>query len=184
MPRKPKQQKPAPSAGGVDLAEVERLLSFMEKHHLEQFEYERDGVRIVLRKAAAPERERTRPAPVAEVSVMAEPTLAAAPSSKSPASPVPAVATAAEAAKAEDLHVIKSPIVGTFYAAASPEAEPFVSLGDSVGKGEVLCIIEAMKLMNEIESDVAGEVVKIFAKNGSPVEYGEPLFGIRPGVKG
>ncbi len=183
MPRKPKQQKPVPSAGGVDLAEVERLLSFMEKHHLEQFEYERDGVRILLKKASAPARERTRPAPVAEVSVMAEPALAPSPSSKSAASPVPATATAAEAAKPEDLHVIKSPIVGTFYAAAGPEAEPFVSLGDSVGKGEVLCIIEAMKLMNEIESDVAGEVVKIFAKNGSPVEYGEPLFGIRPGGK-
>ena len=187
MPRNPeqktKQPKPLPSTGGVDLAEVERLLSFMEKHHLEQFEYERDGVRILLKKASAPARERTRPAPVAEVSVMAEPALAPSPSSKSAASPVPAVAVDAEAAKAEDLHVIKSPIVGTFYAAASPEAEPFVSLGDSVGKGEVLCIIEAMKLMNEIESDVAGEVAKIFAKNGSPVEYGEPLFGIRPGGK-
>jgi acetyl-CoA carboxylase biotin carboxyl carrier protein len=188
MPRNPKQKipkqpKPVPPAGGVDLAEVERLLSCMEKHHLEQFEYERDGVRILLKKASAPARERTRPAPVAEVSVMAEPALAPSPSSKSAASPVPATATAAEAAKAEDLHVIKSPIVGTFYAAAGPEAEPFVSLGDSVGKGEVLCIIEAMKLMNEIESDVAGEVAKIFAKNGSPVEYGEPLFGIRPGGK-
>ena len=75
--------------------------------------------------------------------------------------------------------MIKSPIVGTFYAAPSPGAEPFVTVGTQVEAGQVLCIIEAMKLMNEIESDVAGEVVKIFVENGQPVEYGEPLFGIR-----
>jgi acetyl-CoA carboxylase biotin carboxyl carrier protein len=79
----------------------------------------------------------------------------------------------------EELHVIKSPIVGTFYAAASPGADPFVSVGAQVSSGQVLCIIEAMKLMNEIESDVSGEIAKIFAENGQPVEYGEPLFGIR-----
>ena len=76
--------------------------------------------------------------------------------------------------------MVKSPIVGTFYASASPEAEPFVTVGANVEAGQVLCIIEAMKLMNEIESDVAGEVVQIFVENGQPVEYGEPLFGIRP----
>ena len=81
--------------------------------------------------------------------------------------------------KAEDLHIIKSPIVGTFYAAASPEAQPFVTVGAAVEAGQVLCIIEAMKLMNEIESDAAGEVARIFPANGTPVEYGEPLFGIR-----
>ena len=79
----------------------------------------------------------------------------------------------------EDLHVIKSPIVGTFYASASPGADPFVTVGAQVTSGQALCIIEAMKLMNEIESDVSGEIVKIFAENGQPVEYGEPLFGIR-----
>jgi acetyl-CoA carboxylase biotin carboxyl carrier protein len=85
--------------------------------------------------------------------------------------------------KATDLHVIKSPIVGTFYWAPSPDAEPFVTVGAHVEPGQVLCIIEAMKLMNEIESDVAGEVAKIFPANGTPVEYGEPLFGIRPNHK-
>jgi acetyl-CoA carboxylase biotin carboxyl carrier protein len=76
--------------------------------------------------------------------------------------------------------VIKSPIVGTYYAAPGPDAAPFVALGNKVEVGQVLCIIEAMKLMNEIESDVAGEVVLILVENGHPVEYGQPLFGIRP----
>jgi acetyl-CoA carboxylase biotin carboxyl carrier protein len=88
--------------------------------------------------------------------------------------------TAAEAGRAEDLHMIKSPIVGTFYASPGPEADPFVRQGDRVKSGQVLCIIEAMKLMNEIESDTDGEVMRIFVENGQPVEYGEPLFGIHP----
>ena len=77
------------------------------------------------------------------------------------------------------LHVITSPIVGTFYRAANPESEPFITVGDHVSKGKVLCIIEAMKLMNEIESDIDGEIVKIFPQNGQPVEYGEQLFAVR-----
>ena len=84
------------------------------------------------------------------------------------------------AAAADEVQVVKSPIVGTFYRAASPTGDPFVKVGDFVSPGDVLCIVEAMKLMNEIESDVAGEVVKILAENGQPVEYGQPLFGIRP----
>ena len=83
------------------------------------------------------------------------------------------------AAPASDVHVIKSPIVGTFYAAPSPRCRPVCHRGAKVEPGQVLCIIEAMKLMNEIESDVAGEVAQIFVENGKPVEYGEPLFGIR-----
>ena len=77
------------------------------------------------------------------------------------------------------LHIVTSPIVGTFYRAANPESEPFVSIGDHINKGQVLCIIEAMKLMNEIESDIDGEVVRIFPQNGQPVEYGEQLFAVR-----
>jgi acetyl-CoA carboxylase biotin carboxyl carrier protein len=84
------------------------------------------------------------------------------------------------AAESEGLVYVKSPIVGTFYKAATPTAEPFVSVGDAVEKGTVLCIIEAMKLMNEIESDVAGEITAIFVDNAQPVEYGERLFAIRP----
>jgi acetyl-CoA carboxylase biotin carboxyl carrier protein len=154
--------------GGVDLAEVERLLAFMGKHGLEEFEYARGGVHIRLKKPSS----------------AAGPTRAAGwdlPSAGHPApSEAPRSASHATAPPASDLHVIKSPIVGTFYASPSPEADPFVTTGAKVEAGQTLCIIEAMKLMNEIESDVAGEVVQIFAENGKPVEYGEPLFGIRP----
>jgi len=81
----------------------------------------------------------------------------------------------------EDLHVITSPIVGTFYSSPNPEADPFVRVGDRINKGSVLCIVEAMKLMNEIESDVEGAIVKIFPQNGQPIEYGEKLFSVRLG---
>jgi acetyl-CoA carboxylase biotin carboxyl carrier protein len=154
--------------GGVDLAEVERLLAFMQKHGLEEFEYARGGVHIRLKKPSA--------APVA-ISRMT----ASADSAVAATHPTPSGgrARAGESAAA-DLHVIKSPIVGTYYASPSPDAGAFVAVGAKVEPGQTLCIIEAMKLMNEIESDVAGEVVQIFVENGKPVEYGEPLFGIRP----
>jgi acetyl-CoA carboxylase biotin carboxyl carrier protein len=94
------------------------------------------------------------------------------------------VAAAAGTAAAETgleagAHIVKSPIVGTFYDAPSPDADPFVKVGDRVSKGQVLCIVEAMKLMNEIESDFAGEILKIYVGTGQPVEYGQPLFAIR-----
>jgi acetyl-CoA carboxylase biotin carboxyl carrier protein len=163
---------------GVDLREVEQLLAFMEKHGLEEFEYERDGVRVRLKKPSIHSQVAVR--------AVAGPELhGAAGGAHASAHATPATvqgsshAPAAGAPAAEDLHVIKSPIVGTFYSAASPGADPFVIVGAQVTSGQVLCIIEAMKLMNEIESDVAGEIVRIFAENGQPVEYGEPLFGIR-----
>jgi len=157
-------------AEGVDLGEVKRLLAFMQENGLEEFEYERGGVHIRLKKGSA--------GPGAAA-------VAAAPPVAAPTSPGPAPAPAApahEAAKPAapaDVHLIKSPIVGTYYSSPSPEAEPFVTVGARVDAGQTLCIIEAMKLMNEIESDVAGEVVQILVENGHPVEYGEPLFGIR-----
>jgi acetyl-CoA carboxylase biotin carboxyl carrier protein len=158
---------------GVDLAEVKRLLAFMQENGLEEFEYERGGVHIRLKKASA------RPA--------APPVAAAALPVEAPGSPALAPSPARDAGKpaspAADVHLIKSPIVGTYYSAPSPEAEPFVTVGARVESGQVLCIIEAMKLMNEIESDVAGEVVQILVENGHPVEYGEPLFGIRAQAK-
>ncbi len=116
----------------------------------------------------------------------------AAPQPAAPAAPAapppPVVQTAAEKAEAKQkeeeeseagLHIITSPIVGTFYRAANPEAPPFVNPGDRISKGKVLCIIEAMKLMNEIESDIEGTVVKIYPQNGQPVEYGEKLFAVK-----
>jgi acetyl-CoA carboxylase biotin carboxyl carrier protein len=92
-------------------------------------------------------------------------------------------ASASEPHSSEDLHFVKSPIVGTFYAAPSPGSDPFVKIGARVETGQTLCIVEAMKLMNEIEADVTGELVKVFVETGQPVEYGQPLFGIRPSRK-
>ncbi|HTP45026.1 MAG TPA: acetyl-CoA carboxylase biotin carboxyl carrier protein [Candidatus Acidoferrum sp.] len=161
----------AGSPRGVDFVEVERLLAFMEKHGLEEFEYERDGVRVRLKKPSVQ---------LVTSSHVQHAPLHGAGTHSAPSSHAPAPSEAASTQKGEELHVIKSPIVGTFYSAASPGADPFVTIGARVDSGQVLCIIEAMKLMNEIESDVSGEVVKIFAENGQPVEYGEPLFGIRP----
>jgi acetyl-CoA carboxylase biotin carboxyl carrier protein len=176
--RSKSQPKPASSSPGVDLAEIERLIGFMDKHALEEFEYERDGVRIRLKKASANPQGAMRVFPAPEIVV---PGATAAPHA-STAAPAPSASrdAAAEAGRSEDLHVVKSPIVGTYYASASPGAEPFVKVGSHVESGDVLCIIEAMKLMNEIEADVAGDVVRIFVENGQPVEYGEPLFGIHP----
>jgi acetyl-CoA carboxylase biotin carboxyl carrier protein len=97
-----------------------------------------------------------------------------------PAAALPQAQTETAEQKGEELYYIKSPIVGTFFKAPSPNSEAFVSVGDFVEQGSVVCIVEAMKLMNEIESDVAGEIISILVENGQPVEYGEKLFAIRP----
>ncbi|MFZ3214927.1 MAG: acetyl-CoA carboxylase biotin carboxyl carrier protein [Candidatus Acidiferrales bacterium] len=173
-----KNKKPSAASSspvrGVDLSEIEKLLDFMRKHGLEEFEYEREGFRIRLKKpSAAPASYAQAPPPEIVVAAPA-PHAAHAPSAAPPREP------AADAGRSEDLHIVKSPIVGTFYVAAGPDADPFVKVGSKVDVGQVLCIIEAMKLMNEIESDAAGEIVRVFVENGQPVEYGEALFGIRP----
>lgn len=152
----------------VDVDQLERLLAFMAQHGLEEFEYSRGDLHIRLRKPIA----NSNPRPPASLA-------APGPSATAQEATAPRE-SAAETARAEDLDIVKSPIVGTFYEAPSSGAEPFVKLGDHVEPGQVLCIIEAMKLMNEIESDVGGEVMRIFVENGQPVEYGEPLFAIRP----
>jgi acetyl-CoA carboxylase biotin carboxyl carrier protein len=173
----------AVSSPGVDFGELERLLSFMSNHGLEEFEYKHGGLKIRLKKAgaqgsAAPVQmaQASAPAlqaPAAQQAAAAAPSTASA--SASPAPPAPAAAA--------DEHIIKSPIVGTFYAGAGPEAGPFVHVGDKVEQGQTVCIIEAMKLMNEIEADVSGEIARVLVENGQPVEYGEPLFALRPSGK-
>ena len=170
MAKKTKQESGGDFVGGVKLTEIERLLGFMQKHGLEELEYQQGGVHIRLKKAAP---EPAAAAPAAPVAY-APPAQSAAPVAHSHTAPP---------SPAEDLHIVKSPIVGTFYASPSPEAEAFVTIGSPVQPGQVLCIIEAMKLMNEIESDVSGEIARIFVENGHPVEYGEPLFGIRTSSK-
>jgi acetyl-CoA carboxylase biotin carboxyl carrier protein len=173
-----KRKKPAKASGSPSLTpemgQIEQLLRFMSEHNLEEFEYSRGDLRIRLKKpGAAPVVSMSRPTP--EIIVPAAP-------APSPSSAPGAVESNPEAdlRGSEDLFLVKSPIVGTFYGSPSPGAEPFVKIGMFVDSGQTLCIVEAMKLMNEIESEVSGEVLRIFAENGQPVEYGQPLFGIRP----
>src|SRR5438309_768723 len=171
------------SVPGMDLGQLERLLSFMTQHGLEEFEYAHGDLRIRLKKAATPPSAApSRTLPVAtEIALPGTPARAEAAVSESVPPAVSESATPAPmASPADDLHVIKSPIVGTFYAAPNPEAGPFVKVGDTVKAGQTVCIIEAMKLMNEIEADMSGEVARILVENGHPVEYGEPLFALRP----
>jgi acetyl-CoA carboxylase biotin carboxyl carrier protein len=169
------------SVPGVDLGQLERLLSFMSEHGLEEFEYAHGDLRIRLKKAipqgsAVPVLALPAAQPASTQGVLPQAS-ANAPQAPAQAASAPAPPAPAPAA---DEHIVKSPIVGTFYAGPSPDAGPFVRVGDSVEAGQTVCIIEAMKLMNEIEADISGEVARVMVENGQPVEYGEPLFALRP----
>ncbi len=159
--------------------ELKELIEFLIEKDIAEFELERGDVKVRIKRAgehtvihagAEPRFYAVPPAPRAAGEVGTVPVAA------SPAAAAVPPAPAAE----ENLHMVKSPIVGTFYEAPSPGAPPFVKVGDQVEVGQVLCIVEAMKLLNEIECDVAGEIVKKMASNGQPIEYGQELFAIRP----
>ena len=158
----------------MNLDDVREILALMRENGLSEFEIERDGLKLRLRKDAATGTVSAAPA-IVVAGVPAAPLLPPAPAAAAAEAAAPVGSGAAEV----ELAVVKSPIVGTFYRSPEPGASSFVEIGTTVKKGQVLCIIEAMKLMNEIESDVAGEVVKKLAANGQPVEYGQPLFAIR-----
>ena len=162
-----------PAIPGVEFAQLEKLLDFMAARGLEEFEYEHAGLRIRLKKASSSGNAAPHTGAPQAFSAQPQATEMPAPSLTIPA------ATLVTAPVSEDLHTIKSPIVGTFYSAASPGAPPFVKVGDMIQVGQVVCIIEAMKLMNEIEADVSGELVRVLIENGQPVEYGQGLFAIR-----
>ena len=153
--------------------EIRELIDFLIEKDIAEFELERGDVKVRMRRGP--------PAPAAPVTVLAQPAPLAAPTSETvaPAAGAQPPAATPRAAEEEGLHIVRSPIVGTFYEAPAPGAPPFVKVGDTVTSGQVIGIIEAMKLMNEIEADAAGEIVKILVKNGQPVEYGQPLFAIR-----
>jgi acetyl-CoA carboxylase biotin carboxyl carrier protein len=163
----------------MDFDELKQILDLIREHHLTEFELEREGFKIRIKKDGI-----SRPAvTVDEASQAAVPAANAAPSA-APQGVAPAVASPALAASAAEqdeveFAVVKSPIVGTFYRAPEQNAPPFVKVGDIVKKGQVLCIIEAMKLMNEIDSEYDGEIVKVYVENGQSVQYGERLFAIR-----
>lgn len=162
--------------------ELKELIEFLIEKDVAEFEMERGDIKVKV-KRNLPNQVQYVTAPAAQLSTPVAhfppaSTVGHVPAAHSP-SPVPAAAAEAAADSDEGLHVVKSPIVGTYYESPSPGAPPFIKVGDSVTQGQVLCIVEAMKLMNEIESDVSGEVVKMHVKNGQPVEYGQPLFAIR-----
>ena len=156
--------------------ELKELIEFLIEKDIAEFELERGDVKVRIKRGG----EHT------VVHAHGEPRFYAVPTAPGPAAElaaVPALIVPAEPAvpvPEEGLQTVKSPIVGTFYEAPSPGAPPFVKAGDIVELGQVLCIVEAMKLLNEIESDVAGEIVKKLAVNGQPIEYGQELFVIRP----
>ena len=160
----------------MNLKELKELIEFLEEKNIAEFELERGDVKVRIKRAGDQTIVHTHGDP-RFFSVPAAPTtpeMAAVPVPGTTAPPPPAPVVE------ENLSAVKSPIVGTFYEAPSPGAPPFVKVGDSVEVGQVLCIVEAMKLLNEIESDVAGEIVKKLASNGQPIEYGQELFSIRP----
>ena len=156
----------------MDLDQLKQILDLVREHELSEFEIEHEGLRLKIRKDAA---GYVAAAPAGPPAVAPGPRTAGAPG-LSPA----ALSAAAEAETDIDLAVVKSPIVGTFYRSPEPGAAPFVEVGATVKKGQVLCIIEAMKLMNEIDSEYDGEIVSVYVENGQPVQYGERLFAIRP----
>ena len=164
-------------AASVNMEELRELIALLRENGLAEFELEREGFRVRLR------RESDHGPTTNESVRIAAPTSSpdTAPAQKAAPASVPHPGAHAETAASEDvdLHMIASPIVGTFYRSPSPTAEPFVKIGSNVEADTVVCIIEAMKLMNEIQAEASGEVVKIYVENGQPVEYGQPLFGIR-----
>ncbi len=166
------------------LQSLKDLIEFLKQQEVGEFELEQEDLKVRLsfigQGAAAgnvdlgqlaqllQQSPKPAPSPIANIAASSHPAHAAAP------------AAAPSAGEEAGLHIVKSPIVGTFYEASAPGADPFVKVGDQVESGQILCIVEAMKLMNEIESDVSGEIVKRLAASGQPVEYGQPLFAIRP----
>jgi acetyl-CoA carboxylase biotin carboxyl carrier protein len=168
----------------MDFDEINKILDIVREHELSEFELERDGFKIRIKKGSVEHGlgHFAAPMPVAphhpgHVPAMAPP---AHPFAAPEAAPSEESAAAAAAAAEEmDLAIMKSPIVGTFFRSAEPGAPSFVEVGDTVKKGQVLCIIEAMKLMNEIDSELDGEIVKVYVENGQPVQYGERLFAIK-----
>ena len=178
-----RREQPDPGAS-VNLEELRELIALMRDNGLAELELEREEFRVRLRRDSVG----GQPGHVAEaVHMTPAPAAAPAPVSVPPPHPAPASTPAHPGTQAteaasqdQDLQIIPSPIVGTFYRSPSPNADPFVKIGSNVENESVVCIIEAMKLMNEIQAETSGEIVKIYVENGQPVEYGQPLFGIKP----
>lgn len=158
-----------------DIEDLKQLIEFLKEYQIAEFDLDRGDLKIRLKF----NQQSTAQAGLGDLARI----LSSAPQSAAPAAAAQPAAPAAPEAPQEDpdagLHIVKSPIVGTYYGSPSPGSAPFVTVGDRVEKGQVICIVEAMKLMNEIESDASGEIVKCLVSNGQPIEFGQPLFSVR-----
>jgi acetyl-CoA carboxylase biotin carboxyl carrier protein len=164
----------------MNLKEIREIIDLITEKGIAEFELERSGVRLKVSRNFVPHDVHA----VAETAHVVQ-TAAVAPSAAGPRSTLPSAASiappgASSTSSSDEIVVVRSPMVGTFYSAPGQDATPFVEIGDRVRVGQILCIIEAMKLMNEIEAEFDGEVLKCHAQNGQPVEFGEPLFDLRP----
>ncbi len=175
---------------GFDLRELRELVEFLKANGIAEFEMERPDLKVGLRFAGETPAAAAGIDPAQMAALLTAAKGSAAPAAAPVAAAAPAPVTIAATAAAPEApatevdpwagaHIVKSPIVGTFYESASPDSPPFVQVGDTVAVGKVLCIVEAMKLMNEIESDAAGKIMHVFVKREQPVEYGQPLFAIK-----
>ncbi|MDR6224654.1 acetyl-CoA carboxylase biotin carboxyl carrier protein [Desmospora profundinema] len=167
----------------MKMHEIRELIRLVDESEIDEFELDNDGTKIVIKKKVGERRAVAAPQVVEERPAVSEP---AAQPVAAPTASVPAPAKEApapDAVEAEDesgLHQIVSPMVGTFYRAPSPDSDPYVDKGSQVNEKTIVCIVEAMKLMNEIEAEVKGDIVKVLAENGQLVEYGQPLFLVKP----
>lgn len=157
----------------LKIEEIHELIKLIDESTIDEFTYENEGAKIKLKKNKEVVQQVATQAPVAPVQ--------AAPAQQAPKAQAPAQTEvpAQEATASENLHKITSPMVGTFYASSSPEADPYVTTGSKVKENSVVCIVEAMKLFNEIEAEVKGEIVEVLAENGQLVEFGQPLFLVK-----
>ena len=159
--------------------ELKELIEFLIEKDIAEFELERGDVKVRIKRGSEPVASAAPDARFFTVHAAPPSAPEAGTAPVTPTTPPPAAPEKAPAPE-EGLHIVRSPIVGTFYESPSPGSPPFVKPGDTVEAGQILCIVEAMKLMNEIESDVAGEIVKMLVANNAPIEYGQELFAIRP----
>jgi len=167
------RKKNDPAAPSLNMDELRELAELVNEHGFTDFEFENENIRVRLSKMTAAPAIQGAPVFSAPQTQQLPPIQPGVPSAQTAEAPAPV------ADEDAGLHKITSPIVGTFYRAPGPDKEPYVKEGSNVTPDTVVCIVEAMKLMNEIQADVSGEVVKIYVENGQPVEFGQPLFGIR-----
>ena len=162
----------------MDIKEIQSLIRFVAKSGASEVKLETDDIKITIRTGSSQQGETTV---VQQIPVPAQPVAAPAPAQAAPAQPAPEASKEKEKAEEDSKYItIKSPIIGTFYRKPAPDKPAFVEVGDSIAKGDVLCVIEAMKLFNDIESEVSGKVVKVLVDDSSPVEFDQPLFLIDP----